>query len=308
MTSAQPSGRPFIPPFDHPAPHVKPAPKAAEHHVLAGLELAALPGLVQGDRNRGRRRVAVAVDAVDHLVACRVRAARRPPRGCACWPGGRRTGRSRRARARRGRPPRRVASDRRWTAARKVSWPCMWMTWSSWLAQIDEPPLPSARSTICPIRPGPPLAGPTTAAPAPSANSAAVPRSALSVKRLSTSAPITSTWSQRPHSIWAAASERADRKPVQAAPTSIAPASWRPAPAPRAARRWAAARRPPWSRPAPGPSPRGQPGLLERLPAGGGGEVRQALALGDVPALVHAGAGDDPAARSRRRPRRPWRS
>src|SRR5918995_4603418 len=89
-------------------------------------------------------------------------------------------------------------------------------------------PAPSACSTMSPIRPPVPFAGPTTDAPAPSANSAAVPRSVGSVKRLSTSAPITSTWSQRPPSTWAAARASADRKPVQAAPTSIAPARWAP--------------------------------------------------------------------------------
>ena len=44
------------------------------------------------------------------------------------------------------------------------------------------------------------------------------------MKRLSTSAPITSTCSARPPSTCAVASESADRKPVQAAPRSIAPA------------------------------------------------------------------------------------
>src|SRR5918992_1476399 len=85
-------------------------------------------------------------------------------------------------------------------------------------------PAPSACSTRSPIRPPFPFAGPTTVAPAPSAKRAAVPRSAGSVKRLSTSAPITRAWSERPASTWAVARERADRKPVQAAPTSIVPA------------------------------------------------------------------------------------
>ena len=159
-----------------------------------------------------------------------------------------------------------------------------------------------------PIRPGPPSAGPTTTAPAPSANSAAVPRSDLSMKRLSTSAPITSTCSQRPLSTCAAASERADRKPVQAAPTSIAPARSAPR-SHRHQRRGVGqqlvgadrghqhqvdvARRA--VRPAPAPAGRrrrrGPAGA--RPPTRGGARARP--------------CGGRSTARSRRRPRRPWR-
>src|SRR6266540_664817 len=121
-----------------------------------------------------------------------------------------------------------VASDIRRTAALKVSWPCIRMTWSSWPARIEGAPLPSECRTMWPMRPRPSSEAVTRAAPAPSANSAAVPRSVLSVKRLSTSAPITSTLSARPPSTCAVASESAERKPVQAALTSMAPARTAP--------------------------------------------------------------------------------
>src|SRR5215207_1602830 len=125
-----------------------------------------------------------------------------------------------------------VDSDMRSTADLKVSWPCIWMICSSCEARMESAPLPSQLRTMWPMWPPPPLAGATSAAPAPSANRAAVPRSVLSMKRLSTSAPITSTFSLRPPSTCAAASARADRKPVHAAPKSIAPA--RVAPSSRA--------------------------------------------------------------------------
>src|ERR687895_637083 len=86
-----------------------------------------------------------------------------------------------------------VDSDSRCTAALKVSWPCMRMIWSARPARMASAPAPSACSAMCPISPGPPFAGLTTLAPAPSAKSAAVPRSVLSTKRLSTSAAIGST-------------------------------------------------------------------------------------------------------------------
>src|SRR5215207_5500435 len=133
-------------------------------------------------------------------------------------------------------PARRVASrddsDIRRTADLKVSWPCISMIWSSWEARMESAPRASQFRTMCPTWPPRPSAGVTSAAPAPSANRAAVPRSVRSMKRLSTSAPITSTFSPRPPSTWAAASASAERKPVQAAPRSIAPA--RVAPSSRA--------------------------------------------------------------------------
>src|SRR5215208_4526019 len=133
-------------------------------------------------------------------------------------------------------PARRVASrddsDIRRTADLKVSWPCISMIWSSWEARMESAPRASQFRTMCPMWPPRPSAGVTSAAPAPSANRAAVPRSVRSMKRLSTSAPITSTFSLRPPSTWAAASASAERKPVQAAPRSIAPA--RVAPSSRA--------------------------------------------------------------------------
>ena len=108
----------------------------------------------------------------------------------------------------------------------------MWMICSSWEARIDVgADAVAVQDDVAEMKPVP-FAGATSAAPAPSANSADVPRSERSMKRLSTSAPITSTLSLRPPSTWAAASASADRKPVQAAPTSIAPA--RVAPSSRA--------------------------------------------------------------------------
>ena len=55
-------------------------------------------------------------------------------------------------------------------------------------------------------------------------------RSSGSTKRDIRSAPTTSTCRARPASTWAAASDSPDRKPVQAAPTSNAPAAWRRSP------------------------------------------------------------------------------
>jgi hypothetical protein len=81
---------------------------------------------------------------------------------------------------------------------------------------------PSAASVMGPISPSP--SGPSTTAPAPSPNSAAVLRSSKSVRRVRISAPISSTRSARPDSIWPAASCRPESQPVHAAPTSIAPA------------------------------------------------------------------------------------
>src|SRR5436190_12424862 len=98
---------------------------------------------------------------------------------------------------------------------------------SAWLAVINAELAPSAPRTTGPILPTGP-AGLTSAAPAPSARRAAVARSSGSVSRLSRSAPITSTLSARPDSIWAVASPSADRKPAHAAPTSIAPAAVAP--------------------------------------------------------------------------------
>ena len=185
--------------------------------------------------------------------------------------------------------------ESRCTAALKVSWPCMWMTCSVCVAQIAGAPRPSACSAMWPIRPPSPLAAVTRPAPAPSANRAAVPRSLMSMKRLSTSAPITSTFSARPPSTCAAASESADRKPVQAAPTSIAPA-------PCGAQLVGHERRG-----VGGDLVRGQRGhehevdllrgharLVERLAPGGHGDVLQPLALAHVTALAHARAVDDP--------------
>ena len=60
----------------------------------------------------------------------------------------------------------------------------------TWIRSAAEP---SAPSTTGPMRPGPSV-GPTTTAPAPSPNSAAVRRSSGSTKRDIRSAPITSTW------------------------------------------------------------------------------------------------------------------
>ena len=67
------------------------------------------------------------------------------------------------------------------------------------MARIECAPAASQFRTMSAMWP-PPFEGATSAAPAPSANSAAVPRSEGSTKRLSTSAPITSTFSLRPPS------------------------------------------------------------------------------------------------------------
>ena len=64
----------------------------------------------------------------------------------------------------------------------------------------------------------------STTAPAPSANTAAVERSSGSVIRDIRSAPIARATRARPASIWAVATASAERKPVQAEPTSKAPA------------------------------------------------------------------------------------
>ena len=53
-----------------PAPHTKPAPKAARATVCAGLQAALALGLLEGERDRGRRRVGHAVD-VDHDLLAR---------------------------------------------------------------------------------------------------------------------------------------------------------------------------------------------------------------------------------------------
>ncbi len=90
-----------------------------------------------------------------------------------------------------------------------------------WIAGAPEP---SAPRMIGPIPPTSPAAGPSTTAPTPSPNSGAVRLSSQSTIRVVKSAPISSTRSARPVSIWAAPSDRPDRKPVQAAPRSIAPA------------------------------------------------------------------------------------
>ena len=140
--------------------------------------MPALAGVRQRDRQRGRGGVAVAVDAVDHALAIDCRAARRRPRGCGRWPGGRRTGRCRRARARRARRPRRVDSDRRCTAALKVSWPCMRMICSSCVARIAAARRRRRRAGRCGRSgPGRRRRRRPPPRPAPSANSAAVPRS-----------------------------------------------------------------------------------------------------------------------------------
>ena len=78
--------------------------------------------------------------------------------------------------------------------------------------------LPSERSTIGPTRLS--IAPRISTAPAPSAKTAAVARSAGSVRGIIRSAPITRTLAARPDSIWPQATETALRKPVQAELTS----------------------------------------------------------------------------------------
>ena len=160
---------------------------------------------------------------------------------------------------------------------RKVSWPSMCTRPEARRTWIRSAAEPSAPSTTGPMRPGPSV-GPTTTAPAPSPNSAAVRRSSGSTKRDIRSAPITSTWSALPASTWPAASASAgEEAAARGAHVERAGGGRRRGHAPRAGRRWAAGR--------PGsswPRPRGR-GRRGRAPArrsasrpGRRGEVREA--------------------------------
>ncbi len=120
-----------------------------------------------------------------------------------------------------------MTSDSRRTACLNVWWPSMRTRRSSRRTTIDSAPEVSQPSTIGPIAPGRSPAR-TTAAPAPSPNSAAVQRSSGSASRVMISAPITTAVVARPDSIIPAATHSAETQPVQAAPTSIAAASCAP--------------------------------------------------------------------------------
>ena len=143
-------------PLDHPAPQVKPAPKAARSTVAPA----------RGPRSRASARasgivadddVAVAVDAIDDPRG-RGPAARPRQRGCGRWPGGRRKGRCRRGRRPPGRRPG-VCSRRGGAPPRGRCRPCIRISRSSWLARIASAPPPSRgaapgqRSRRCSLAP-----------------------------------------------------------------------------------------------------------------------------------------------------------
>ena len=72
MTRAQPSGRPLTsgsrPPLDHPRAPGEARSERRQHDVHARREHSALACVRERDRERARRRVAVALDAVDHAL------------------------------------------------------------------------------------------------------------------------------------------------------------------------------------------------------------------------------------------------
>ena len=113
---------------------------------------------------------------------------------------------------------------RRATASRKVSWPCMRIVPSS----RGHPDVLGSSPVGAELDRADASLGfgvaVSTTAPAPSANTTAVPKSSGSVMRDIRSAPTTRTVRARPASIWAQPTARAERKPVHAAPMSNAPA------------------------------------------------------------------------------------
>ena len=204
-----------------------------------------------------------------------------------------------------------VASDSRCTAALKVSWPCMRMTCSSCVAQIDG----GAEAVGVAARCGRSGRGRrrrrTTTAPAPSANRAAVPRSRVSTKRLITSAPITST-------LLAAAGldlrggERERREEAGAGGADVHRAGAVRAELVRHERRGVRAVSSSAAMVATSTrssSAASTPASSSAAPAGGHGEIAQALAFGARGGARGRPCGGRSTARSRRRARPPsrWR-
>ena len=154
--------------------------------------------------------------------------------------------------------------------------------------------MPSQLRTMWPMWPPPPFEGATSAAPAPSANRAAVPRSVRSMKRLSTSAPITSTfWRAAALDLGGGELERGQEAGARRAHVHRAGARGAELGRHRAGRRSAGSRRRRRSPRARGPRPRRHARLVERRGRPRGEILRRSPGR-HVPALVHAGAVDDP--------------
>ena len=231
VTSAQPvafglsSSPTRLPSRSVPPPQVKPPPKAASSTLRA---------VAQASVARAPRRAPAAAVAADVLpmramqsttrlrvelepLADRLEDARR-------WPGGRRTGRRRRAssagRRRASRASPRRARRRR--AEGRRGRPSRIRRRSRDGEMHSGAERVVTRSTTA-DRPRPPLGAEHDRARAVGEQHRGL-RSSWSVTRLMRSAPTTSARSARPASICAAASDSAVRKPVHAAPTSIVPA------------------------------------------------------------------------------------
>ena len=208
----------------------------------------------------------------------------------AFWPGGRCTGRSRRGSSSCSTASR-VDSNRPAHGGLERAL-ALHSTTFVVLAQMG-PGLRRRRGARCGPMGRPAGPGVTSVAPAPSANSAAVPRSRGRGEAAE------HVGADHQHGVRGRSTARTRAtartgKPVQAAPTSIAPAPCGRARRLRAERRWggsSAVMVASITRSTPAP---GRPAGIERLAGRRRGEVGEALALAHVAALVHAGAVDDP--------------